>query len=109
MSATDGRKLSKYEHIRQSLSDIFRTAIGSRVLRRTYGSRLPELVDAPMNDSTLLDIIAAAAESALTWEPRISVLLVQVNDVTADGVLSLGIGAEDEDGNPVAFEEVLAA
>lgn len=108
MSATDGRLLSKYEHIRQSLSDIFRTSIGSRVLRREYGSRLPDLVDNPLNDSTVLAIVTAAAEAALRWEDRITVFFVQIQEVSSEGRLVLGIGAEDEDGNAISIGEVYA-
>lgn len=39
-------------------------------MRRDYGSRLPRLVDAPMNRATLLDIYSATAEALLQWEPR---------------------------------------
>lgn len=69
-SATTGKPLSGIDHLRQSIQDILTTPIGSRVMRRDYGSRLYQLVDAPMNRSTLLDIYAATAEALARWEPR---------------------------------------
>lgn len=71
--ANTGRRLSGIDHLRQSVRDILTTPIGSRVMRRDYGSRLYQLVDAPVNRETLLDLYAATAEALATWEPRIEV------------------------------------
>ncbi|RXJ66375.1 phage baseplate protein, partial [Veronia nyctiphanis] len=60
----------------QSLADILTTPIGTRVMRRDYGSRLFELVDAPMNDETLGEIYVATAEAIERWEPRFHLLQV---------------------------------
>lgn len=79
IDAITGKRVSGLAHLRQSIRDILTTPIGSRVMRRDYGSRLYELVDAPVNRETLLDIYAATAEALATWEPRI-----EVEQVTAD-------------------------
>ncbi|NYZ70451.1 baseplate assembly protein W, partial [Endozoicomonas sp. SM1973] len=42
-----GKPLSNLDHLRQSITDILTTRIGTRLMRRDYGSRLPELVDRP--------------------------------------------------------------
>jgi phage baseplate assembly protein W len=68
--ATTGKRLSGLAHLRQSIRDILTTPIGTRVMRRAYGSRLYELVDAPLNRPTTLAIYAAVAEALATWEPR---------------------------------------
>lgn len=68
--ASTGKTIEGVDHLRQSLGDILRTPLGSRVGRRDYGSRLFELVDAPMNRNTLTDIYAAVAEALAQWEPR---------------------------------------
>lgn len=76
MNGTDaitGRSLSGVDHLRQSIRDILTTPIGSRVMRRDYGSRLYELVDAPLNGDTVVDLYAATAEALSIWEPRIAV------------------------------------
>jgi len=77
-SATTGKALGGLDHLRQSIGDILSTPIGTRVMRRDYGSRLYQLVDAPLNRNTLLDLYAATAEALEKWEPRISVTSVQV-------------------------------
>jgi uncharacterized protein len=70
MSAQNGRRLGGIDHLRQSITDILTTPIGTRVMRRDYGSRLFELVDAPMNSETLLNLYAATAGALARWEPR---------------------------------------
>ncbi|MNK29147.1 Lysozyme [compost metagenome] len=75
--AVTGKKLGGISHLRQSLSDILRTPLGSRVMRREYGSRLFSLIDAPMNRSTLLDLYAATAEAIARWEPRFRLMKVK--------------------------------
>lgn len=71
IDALTGKSLSGVSHLRQSVRDILTTPIGSRVMRRDYGSRLYRLVDAPMNDATRLDMMAATYEAIETWEPRL--------------------------------------
>jgi phage baseplate assembly protein W len=71
-NATTGKPLSGLDHLRQSIRDILTTPVGSRVMRRDYGSRLFQLVDAPVNARTISDIYAATIEAILRWEPRIT-------------------------------------
>ncbi|MBU2714485.1 GPW/gp25 family protein, partial [Zooshikella sp. WH53] len=65
-----GKSLSGIEHLKQSITDILTTRIGTRVMRRDYGSRLPELIDEPLNGALRLELIAATAEALTRWEPR---------------------------------------
>lgn len=91
-SAADGKPLSGINHLRQSIGDILTTPIGSRVMRRAYGSRLFELVDAPLNRSTVVAIIAATAAALAKWEPRIRVTRVQAS-AAAPGAVTVDITA----------------
>ncbi|MFM2090899.1 MAG: hypothetical protein RLZZ127_1388 [Planctomycetota bacterium] len=90
INANTGKALSGVEHLRQSVRDILFTPIGSRVMRRTYGSRLLSLVDAPMNRKTLLDVYASTVEALNTWEPRLKVDTVRATKVEP-GVIELTI------------------
>lgn len=92
-SATTGKPLDGRGHLRQSIRDILTTPIGSRVMRRDYGSRLFELIDAPMNRSTLLDIYAATAEAIARWEPRFKLQSVQAASA-APGAITLDMTGE---------------
>ncbi|MCP4103294.1 MAG: phage baseplate protein, partial [Lentisphaerae bacterium] len=80
---TTGRYLSGLDHLKQSITDILTTPIGSRVMRREYGSRLPRLVDAPLNSSTLVDLYSATAEALQRWEPRFKLTEVTTNTASA--------------------------
>lgn len=73
MSRQTGAALDDLAHIRQSIADILTTPIGSRVMRRDYGSELPELIDQPLNGVTLLRAYSATILALLRWEPRIKV------------------------------------
>lgn len=83
MSEQTGRRLAEIEHLRQSIRDILRTPLGSRVMRRDYGSLLYALIDAPLDAITVLDIIQASAGAITRWEPRVRVERVQVRSVEA--------------------------
>lgn len=71
MNRHTGRAITGLEHLRQSVGDILSTPIGSRVMRREYGSLVPELLDHPDNDATRVRLNAAVAGALMRWEPRI--------------------------------------
>ena len=79
MNATTGRQISCKEHLQQSIADILITPIGSRVMRRTYGSYLFELIDQAANAAGILRLMAATADALMRWEPRL-----KLNKVTID-------------------------
>lgn len=77
MDRHTGAPLSGVEHIRQSVADILTTPIGSRVMRREYGSLLPDLIDQPLNGATALRAYSATVVALMKWEPRLRVQQVQ--------------------------------
>ncbi|WP_379554955.1 GPW/gp25 family protein [Pseudomonas sp. MD332_8] len=77
MNRETGGAIGDLDHITQSIADILTTRIGTRVMRREYGSLLPELVDHPFNDATRLRVYAATVMALMRWEPRISLNRVQ--------------------------------
>lgn len=93
LSTTTLRRLPEEQHLVQSINDILSTPLGSRVMRRAYGSDLPRLIDAPLNGETLVDLFAATAEAIEAWEPRFTLRRVEVADVVA-GKLSLTLTGE---------------
>ncbi|CAM5398733.1 hypothetical protein AFEL58S_02001 [Afipia felis] len=90
-SAAKLTPLSGWDHVVQSITDILTTPLGSRVLRRDYGSRIPSLLDRPMNEATTLDFAVAAAEALDKWEPRVRLERVQLAAAGADGVGALDL------------------
>ena len=99
MNAHTGRAIDSLAHIQQSVADILTTPIGSRVMRREYGSLLPELIDQPLNDTTLLQAYAASVMAITRWEPRVRVLRVNRQvDASQHGRAMLEIDAQTHDG-----------
>lgn len=87
MSAISGAALGGVDHLRQSIKDILTTPIGSRVMLREYGSRLYELIDAPMNRATLMNVYAATAEALDRWEPRIRLQKVTASSAAPGNIV----------------------
>ena len=79
-----GARLDGLEHLKASVRDILTTPIGSRVMRRDYGSRLFELIDATLTPITIIRIYAAVAEALRKWEPRLRLTRVQAEATPSD-------------------------
>lgn len=105
INALTGKPLSGIQHLRQSIQDILATPVGTRVMRRDYGSRLNELIDAPLNDSTIIDIYAETAIALHKWEPRLRLTSVKITGTNTEGRVELEIvGKYLIDGTPIKFE-----
>jgi phage baseplate assembly protein W len=91
INASTGKALSGADHIKQSVRDILTTRIGTRVMRRDYGSRLPELVDNPMGELLRVELFAATAEALVRWEPRFRLDRVYLQDATSNGRIVLAL------------------
>lgn len=71
VDAATGVDLEGLAHLRQSVADILTTPLGSRVMRRDYGSELPDLIDQPANPAQRLRVVSAAVTALARWEPRL--------------------------------------
>ncbi|EAW1261764.1 GPW/gp25 family protein [Salmonella enterica] len=67
-----GSTVSDMAHIRQSVNDILSTPVGSRVMRRTYGSLCASLIDIPTGPTLQMQLMAAIYGALSQWEPRIT-------------------------------------
>lgn len=105
-NASTGKWLTGIDHLRQSISDILNTPLGSRVMRRDYGSNLPFLVDAPMNAETLTDLYAATADALQKWETRIQVSQVTATSATPGSIEISLTGVYLPDGQPVTLDGI---
>jgi len=100
-----GRHLDGLSHLRQSVRDILTTPIGSRIMRREYGSRLYELVDHPTSDETVMEVYMATAEALLLWEPRLDLMRVQASVSSGRIIISLE-GRYIPDGKEIRMEGI---
>jgi phage baseplate assembly protein W len=74
------------DHVRQSIGDIITTPVGSRVMRRDYGSVIPDLIDQPLNSTTVLRLYAATAAAVMRWEPRFRISSIRMQYEPPAGV-----------------------
>lgn len=95
MSRTTATLIDDEEHLSQSIMDILSTRVGTRVMRRDYGSDLPAIIDQPINGETLVDIFQATAEALDKWEPRFKLTQVEVPAASAGNVSLILTGDVD--------------
>ena len=79
MDENTGALLGGEAHLRQSIRRIIMTPIGTYPLEPEFGSRVPELVDMPMTDETILLINSSIVEALYRWEERIESVEVMLD------------------------------
>lgn len=91
MNSSTGRSVVGNHHLVQSIADILTTPIGTRVMRREYGSQLADLIDWPINNATRLQAYAATTIALMRWEPRIRLSRVQLTlgDIAGQAILDI--------------------
>lgn len=90
IDALSGTQLDELADIRQSIADIIKTPVGTRVMRRAYGSQIMALVDSPANELGALRVIAAAADALARWEDRVEMKSARVRpDMDGGAVISV--------------------
>ncbi|HWL47108.1 MAG TPA: GPW/gp25 family protein [Sphingomonadaceae bacterium] len=89
MDAATGAPLAGDAHLAQSIGDILSTPIGTRVMRRDYGSALFDLIDAPVNAATRIRMYAATAMALRRWEPRLALRRVAIEPGVGAGALTV--------------------
>lgn len=105
-SVTTGQAVSGVDHLRQSVADILTTPIGSRLMRRDYGSDIPALIDQPDNAATQVRVYAAAATALMRWEPRLRLQKLRASRNRA-GQLVLDVqGQYLDEGRAVTLEPI---
>ncbi|WP_395463639.1 GPW/gp25 family protein [Wolbachia endosymbiont of Cantharis cryptica] len=107
INASTGKELEGLEHLKQSIVDILTTPVGSRVMRRNYGSRLFELLDKPVNRDFTLEIYAATAEALEKWEKRFKLEKVKITEVK-EGKVTISLnGIYLPNGENIRFDGVM--
>lgn len=89
VNAVTGQALSDWAHVEQSIRVILSTPIGSRVMRRDFGSDLPDLVDRKLTPRGILAVYSAAALAIDKYEPRFQ--LTKASIIAADHTGRIGL------------------
>jgi len=107
-----GRSLDGVSHLRQSVRDILITPIGSRVMRRDYGSGLTDLIDQNLTPLTMALIYASSVEALRRWEPRLRVTRIQAEALPVEleaGRVSITVeGVYLPEGREITLDGVVA-
>jgi uncharacterized protein len=82
MDRETGRAISGLAQLRQTVLDVLTTPLGTRVIRRDYGSSLPDLLARPLNAVGLQRLRAATVLALARHAPRLAVRSV---DIRMDG------------------------
>lgn len=109
-----GKPLSGTAHLKQSIADILRTRVGSRVMRREYGSKIPAILDRPTNAMTIIDIYAAIGEALSATingqpiEPRFKLSAVTAVEISDTGRITIDIsGTYLIDGSEITLHGIM--
>lgn len=86
-----GSTLDGFDHVKQSLSVIFSTPIGSRVMRRNFGCELFDLIDRPISDKVMLAAYASIVYACAAWEPRFEITQCNFETIGGDGIVTLSV------------------
>lgn len=95
LDADTGGTITGWDHVLQSLRDIFTTRFGSRVMREHYGSFVPVLLGrSNVNREEIALFMSAVATAILQWEPRFHVTAIRLDEATRGGSVTLIIEGE---------------
>jgi phage baseplate assembly protein W len=106
MNINDGKEISEINHLKQSIANILTTPIGSRVMRRDYGSNLFNKIDRPINGELIAEIYLDIVESLFIWEPRFEVDKVVVGEIN-QGKITIDLeGSFLKQGQKITLENI---
>ncbi|MDA0902624.1 MAG: GPW/gp25 family protein [Proteobacteria bacterium] len=106
MNINNGKDISAIDHLKQSISNILTTPIGSRVMRRDYGSNLFNRIDQPINGELISGIYLDIIESLFTWEPRFEVEQMIVQDINKGKIILDIQGSFLSNGEKITLENI---
>ena len=106
MNINDGKDISEINHLKQSISNILTTPIGSRTMRRDYGSNLFNKIDHPVNGELIAEIYLDIVESLFIWEPRFELDQVAVQNIE-NGKITIDLeGSFLNNGEKITLENI---
>jgi uncharacterized protein len=94
LNAATGGTIKGWDHVVQSLQDIFYTRFGTRVMREWYGSFVPNILGRLITPQEVTPFFMAVTSAIEQWEPRYRVTQIQVVKVTRQGELHFFLDGE---------------
>lgn len=91
MDRRTGLRIEGADHIRQSVEDLLSTRVGTRVMRRDYGSSAVDLIDQPGNGEAVLARYVAIADALDAFEPRVRLRGFVLSSMAVSGDAVIGV------------------
>jgi phage baseplate assembly protein W len=91
MDARTGRLVTGWDHCVQSIATILTTRIGTRVMRRAFGSAALDLQDRNATPQRIMEIYTGIAAALKRWEPGFRLQSIKLTQGGADGVFAFEI------------------
>jgi uncharacterized protein len=86
-----GQIMRGWEHTLQSLGEILSTAFETRVMRRDFGSIVPDIIDHNITPDIMLRLVAGVAEACLKFEPNFRLTDATLLSIGADGRVEISL------------------
>jgi len=106
MNINSGKPISEIAHIKQSIANILSTPIGSRIMRRDYGSKLFQRIDQPINGELIAEIYSDIVEAISIWEQRFEVEQVILQSINKGKIIIDLEGSFVKDGKKIVLENI---
>lgn len=94
LNAATGGTITGWDHVVQSLQDIFYTQFGTRIMREWYGSFVPNILGRLITPQEVTPFFVAVTSAIEQWEPRYRITQIQVVKVTREGALHFFLNGE---------------
>lgn len=95
-------------HLKQSITDILLTPIGTRIQRREYGSYIFELIDRPITKALMLQLATASVIALKKWEPRIEITRFKVDIVPEKAQITANMDfIRKKDNKKINFNQII--
>ena len=91
IDAQTGLTIKGWDHLVQSLRDIFLTSFGARWHREWFGSFVPAALGRNITRDDLVPLIIAITSAIEQWEPRARVSGIEIGGALRDGRLLLDL------------------
>ena len=85
ISRHTGKVIEGVDYLRERIHSALTMRVGTSVMRRKKGSRLPELIDAPTNARNLFEIQLAALDTLKSPENGMADIDIKRVEVSNDG------------------------
>ena len=85
ISRHTGQVIEGTDYLRERIQSALTMRVGTSVMRRTKGSRLPDLIDAPTNTRNLFEIQLAALDTLKSPENGMADIDIKRVEVSNDG------------------------